>query len=125
MVSKPNALNRETVREIRLAHLMDGESFNFIARKYGISLACVSRLCRWLSQADTDQDLRYLPRPVHQGGGARPGTEAYMQQKLRHNGPTCRQCIHIDDYGRCSIGFPECLTSNYQEAAKCNAFIYG
>ena len=123
MSNRVNALNKATVREIRLAHLMDGESLNFISRKYGISVSCVSRLCRWLSQSDTDQDLRYLPRPVHQGG-TRPGTEAYMQQKLRSNGPTCRQCIHIDDYGRCSIGFPECLTSNYQEAAKCNAFIH-
>jgi hypothetical protein len=66
-----------------------------------------------------------LPRPIHLGGGARRGTEAYEQEKtnaLLAASQSCRQCIHITDDGRCGIGFPECLISNYQEASKCNVF---
>ena len=74
MPYRPNALDKATVRQIRIAHLMDGQSCISIAHNHGISVACVSRLCRWLSQADKDEDLRYLPRPVHRGGGARYGT---------------------------------------------------
>jgi len=121
----PNTLDSATVRKIRLAHLMDGESCIELARVHGISVPCVSRLCRWRAHSSTDQDLRYLPRPIHLGGGVRRGTEAYQQEKinaLQAAGQSCRQCIHITEDGRCGIGFPECLTSNYQEASKCNVF---
>ena len=121
----PNPLDSATVRKIRLAHFMDGESCIELARVYGVSVPCVSRLCRWRTHSSTDQDLRFLPRPVHLGGGARRGTEAYEQEKanaLQAAGQSCRQCIHITDDGRCGIGFPECLASNYQEASKCNVF---
>ena len=125
MPYRPNALDSATVRQIRIAHLIDGESCKSITRRTGVSVACVSRLCRLLSQSESDQDLRYLPRPIHRGGGSRAGTEAYEQEKanaLLAAGQSCRQCIHITDNGTCGIGFSECLTSNYQEASKCNVF---
>lgn len=126
MPYRVNALDSKIVRQIRIAHLMDGESCKFIAKAFGVSDACVSRLCRWLSHSDSDQDLRYISRTTHRGGGARPGTESYFNEKVSRMlnvGPTCRQCIHINDHGCCGLGFPECLTSNYQEATKCNAYV--
>ena len=84
MPYRPNALDSATVRQIRIAHLIDGESCKSITRRTGVSVACVSRLCRWLSQSESDQDLRYLPRPIHRGGGSRAGTEAYEQERPTH-----------------------------------------
>jgi hypothetical protein len=123
--SPTTTLDDATVRRMRLAHLMEGESASALARIFGVSIPCASRICRWLSWAHTDPDLKLLPRPIHRGGGSRPGTAAHgrdREQRMFTVGPTCRECIHLDDRGCCGLGFPECLNTNYKEAAKCNAF---
>ena len=118
--SNPNAfLDSKGVRELRLLHFCDGMSVSDAARMMGVSVSCGSRLVNFRAWKHQDLDLMGLERPVHKGGGFNNRKVRDKPKEPRH---TCRDCLHLTKDGACGFGFPECISSAYREAAKCNAF---
>lgn len=116
-------LDSRTVREIRLLHFCDGVSASQIARDLQIHLSGVSRIVNFRAWKHQDDDLRGLPKPRHKGGGAyhQPKPEGVVTLEPVQK-RTCRDCLHLTNGGRCGFGFPECISSAFKEAARCNAF---
>ena len=122
------SIDDATVRRIRLHYIDGGESISAIARSYQLSVPCVSRLCRWMTWAYQDADLKAMPRPVHKRGISQPLTEEEKEARQiagNRKRPkfSCLQCLHLNNNGNCGFGFPECLSTGYSEASKCNAFV--
>ena len=123
--TNPNAmLDAKTVRKIRLLHLCDGISASQISRDLKMNVSCISRIVNWKSWAHQDHDLKVIPKPANKGGNAyhiKP--KDYNKLKRPERMQTCRDCLHLTERGNCGLGFPECHSTAFKEAAKCNAFV--
>jgi hypothetical protein len=122
-----------SVREIRLRHIA-GASCSELARESSVSCGQISKIVRWESWSAMDLDLKDKPRPVHKGGGSVPGFRNRVNEDQPESlGLTirgmrslpkrlCSECIHFHQ-GDCTLGFPECKSSNGRTATLCSVFM--